>query len=244
MIGSGEPPTLRRGRTVAFTVVVAVFLVVAAAAMSCSDRRMSTGDGGRDAGDAGNGAAGSGAAGTGGGVGGGGGVTGTGGGTAGTGTGGSGAGGSGTGGGTAGAGAGGSGTGGSGTGGGGTGGAAGPVVYTSWTSCGKDGGDRPEVRQCLCSAANQCTAHYGEIYLGLGSEFFRICGFRAGQCTVAAFREREGAGQGYACSLPLGGNACTNGMLSFDQIASRCTPTFQCNILIGNCPANVTACPP
>jgi hypothetical protein len=147
--------------------------------------------------------------------------------------------------GTGGGGIGGGGTGGGGTGGGGgAGGAAGAVDYTSWTFCGRDGGDRPEVRQCLCSAANQCTAHYGEIYLGLGSEFFRICGFRDGQCTVAAFRDREGAGQGYACSLPLGGNACTNGLLSFDQIASRCTPTFQCNILIGNCPSNFTACPP
>jgi hypothetical protein len=137
------------------------------------------------------------------------------------------------------------GAGGSGGVGGATGGAAGAAAdYTSWTYCGRDGGDRPEVRQCLCSAANQCTAHYGEIYLGLGSESFRICGFRDGQCTVAAFREREGAGQGYACSLPLGGNSCTNGQLTFDQIASRCTPTFQCNVLMGNCPTNFTACPP
>jgi hypothetical protein len=91
---------------------------------------------------------------------------------------------------------------------------------------------------------NQCTASYGELYLGLGSEMFRICGFRDGQCTIAAFREREGAGQGYACSLPLGVDACTTGLLSFDQIAARCTPTFQCNVLLGSCPPDFTACPP
>ncbi len=128
--------------------------------------------------------------------------------------------------------------------GGGPGGASGRVDYTSWTYCGRDGGDNPQARQCLCDAANACTAFNGDVYFGQGSQSFRVCGTRGGQCVVAAFREQESGGQAYGCVYPLGSNPCANGQLSLDQLVAGCTPTFACNVLMATCPADVVPCPP
>jgi hypothetical protein len=136
------------------------------------------------------------------------------------------------------------GTGGVGGVGGGPGGAAGRADYTSWTYCGRDGGDNPQARQCLCDAANACTAFNGDVYFGQGSQSFRVCGTRGGQCVVAAFREQESGGQAYGCVYPLGSNPCANGQLSLDQLVAGCTPTFACNVLMATCPADVVPCPP
>lgn len=126
---------------------------------------------------------------------------------------------------------------------GGAGGAA-DVDYTSWTFCGRDGGDTPEVGRCLCEALNGCTAAYGEMYSSLGSDHYRVCGIRDGRCVIAAFREREADGRGSQCVVPLGRNPCGANRPSPADFVDLCTSTFQCNLQLGNCPPDVIACPP
>ena len=126
----------------------------------------------------------------------------------------------------------------------GSGGAAAAVDYTSWTDCGQDGGNNPAASKCVCDAVNQCAASTGWIFQALGSDRYRICGYREGQCVISAFHEVEGDGKGSRCLVALEANPCTNGRTLQDMLAARCTQTFQCNIMIGNCPADPIACPP
>ena len=126
----------------------------------------------------------------------------------------------------------------------GAGGAVGAVDYTSWTDCGQDGGTNPGASKCLCDAVNQCAASLGWIFQALGSDRYRICGYRDGKCLIAAFDEIEGDGKGNRCVISLGSNPCTNGRTLHDALAPQCTQTFQCNIMLGDCPADPIACPP
>jgi hypothetical protein len=96
----------------------------------------------------------------------------------------------------------------------------------------------------LCDSINQCTAFYGETFFPLGSERYRVCGYRDGTCVIAAFREIEGGGEGSRCLVPLQAGRCAGGRLSWSQIADRCTPTFHCNVQLGDCPTDTIACSP
>jgi len=134
--------------------------------------------------------------------------------------------------------------GGSGGAGGSGGGGGASVDYTSWTDCGQDGGNNPTAAKCICDAVNQCTANLGWIFVGLGSTRYRVCGYNGGQCVIAAFSEVEGGANGNRCLIPLGSNPCTNGRMLQSQIGTYCTPTYSCNVMLGNCPADPIACPP
>jgi hypothetical protein len=134
------------------------------------------------------------------------------------------------------------GSGGAADGAGGGGGAG--ADYTSWTDCGQDGGNNPTAAKCICDAVNQCTAYLGWIFVGLGSNRYRVCGYHGGQCVVAGFSEVEGGGNGSRCLVPLGSNPCSDGRVLQSQIGMYCTATYSCNVMLGNCPADPIACPP
>lgn len=123
--------------------------------------------------------------------------------------------------------------------GGGTG-----VDYTKWTDCGQDGGNNPAAAKCLCDAINQCTANLGSIFVSLGSDRYRVCGYHDGQCVIAGFSEVEGGGSGSRCVVPLGSSPCSDGRMLGAQLGGYCTATYSCNILLANCPADPIACPP
>ena len=135
-------------------------------------------------------------------------------------------------------------TGGRGAGGSAVGGATGAANYTSWTDCGQDGGNNPAASQCLCDAVNQCAAFLGWVFQALGSDRYRVCGYRDGQCVIAGFNEVEGDGKGTRCLVPLGSSVCTDGRMLKAALAATCQQTFQCNVMLGDCPADPIACPP
>lgn len=124
----------------------------------------------------------------------------------------------------------------------GSGGAS--MDYTSWMDCGQDGGNNPTAARCICDAVNQCAAYLGWIFLSLGSNRYRVCGYHSGQCVIAGFSEVEGGGNGSRCLVPLGSNPCSDGRMLQSQIGAYCTPTYSCNVLLGDCPADPIACPP
>lgn len=66
----------------------------------------------------------------------------------------------------------------------------------------------------------------------LGSHEIRVCARRAGSCDVAFFREVEGGGTAFRCTIPISG-AC-----GFDE-ARDCEVAFTCNLLMGDCPPGV-----
>ncbi len=117
--------------------------------------------------------------------------------------------------------------------------------YSEWTNCGEFDESNPAsapVGQCLCNGVNQCEAVRGLGWFEFTSEHFRVCGKANGACEVAVFTEREGAGVGRRCTLPLGTTPCNQAPLRAQAIMAKCVDTFSCNLLQENCPADLTPC--
>ena len=102
--------------------------------------------------------------------------------------------------------------------------------YTSWTDCGWT--DGMSTGSCLCDGLAGCDAVAGGVWEPLGSHEIRVCAQRAGSCDVAFFREVEGGGTGFRCTI------ATSGTCGFDE-ARDCEAVFTCNLLMGDCPPGV-----
>ncbi|MBI5487337.1 MAG: hypothetical protein HY905_08395 [Deltaproteobacteria bacterium] len=102
--------------------------------------------------------------------------------------------------------------------------------YTSWTDCGWT--DGTVAGSCLCDGLAACEAIAAGVWEPLGSHEIRVCARRAGSCDVAFFREVEGGGTGFRCTIP------TSGTCGFDE-AHDCEAVFSCNLLMGDCPSGV-----
>jgi hypothetical protein len=102
--------------------------------------------------------------------------------------------------------------------------------YTSWVDCGWS--DGMAAGSCLCDGLGACNAVAGGVWEPLGSREIRVCARRDGSCDVAYFREVEGGGSAYRCTIPIAG-AC-----GFDE-ARDCEAVFTCNLLMGDCPPGV-----
>jgi len=102
--------------------------------------------------------------------------------------------------------------------------------YASWADCGWS--DGMAAGGCLCDGLGACDAVAGGVWEPLGSREIRVCARLDGSCDVAYFREVEGGGSAYRCTIPIAG-AC-----GFDE-ARDCEAVFTCNLLMGDCPPGV-----
>jgi hypothetical protein len=59
-----------------------------------------------------------------------------------------------------------------------------------------------------------------------------------GDCVIDVFGETEGGGRAQRCRIPLEALACSDGVVAWS--AGTCEDLFTCNLLMGDCPADVT----
>jgi len=102
--------------------------------------------------------------------------------------------------------------------------------FTSWTNCGWSGGS------CVCDGLLTCAAVAGGTFYALGSVQARVCALEGDVCVYVRFQEQEGGGIAQRCRARITGAACTNDSL----VPSDCVELFRCNLLMNNCPPDVT----
>jgi hypothetical protein len=103
--------------------------------------------------------------------------------------------------------------------------------FTSWTSCGWEGGP------CLCDGIRACAPVAGGAYLPFGSQQARVCAIDGDVCEYVVFSETEGGGTARRCRVPLDAGTCVAGFGNTSD--PRCVDLFTCNLLMGNCPPDV-----
>jgi hypothetical protein len=111
---------------------------------------------------------------------------------------------------------------------------AGPdrTAFTTWTSCGWSNGP------CLCDGLAACASVAGGSYSSLGSQQARVCATDGDVCEYVVFVETEGGGVARRCRVPVDGQSCT---AAFGNTSNdRCVDLFTCNLLLGDCPPDVT----
>jgi hypothetical protein len=99
--------------------------------------------------------------------------------------------------------------------------------FDAWTDCGWPDGENT----CLCDGVSACDAVAGGMWAPLGSSAMRTCARRGDTCDVAYFTETEGGAAGYHCSIAVG----TCGL----DLARDCQQVVSCNLLMGDCPAEI-----
>ena len=124
-----------------------------------------------------------------------------------------------------------------------------PEIDVASSSDARASGDSPTTTacdsgNCFCGALSACTRGVGQVQqLPLGSQGWRICGHDEGPaCVVNVFRETEGGLSLWRCFAP-DTFACGAGTVPGPE-SLTCEHLLDCNLLIGNCPADVLACSP
>lgn len=113
--------------------------------------------------------------------------------------------------------------------------ADGAVVYASWHACGWSSSATDPSVACLCDGMRDCTAVSGGTFAPLGSSQERVCAADATSCLIVEFRETEGGGVARRCTVPRAMTGCGSALLD-----EWCQVLFTCNLLMGDCPPDVT----